>query len=97
MALDVPSNIQHDEQGHKFYTVIDGHEAHVTYQPAGDQTFDFQHTYVPEELRGRHVAEDLVRHALDETLRRGYQFIPTCPFVRHFVERHPEYRKGIAA
>jgi len=97
MALDVPSDIQHDEQGHKFYTVIDGHEAHVTYSKAGDQTFDFQHTYVPEELRGRHVAEDLVRHALDETLRRGYQFIPTCPFVRRFVERHPEYRKGIAA
>jgi hypothetical protein len=93
MALDV----QHDEAGHKFYSVIDGHEAHVLYRPAGDHTWDFQHTYVPDELRGHHVADELVRHALDETLRRGYTFIPTCPFVKKFVEKHPEYRKGLAA
>jgi predicted GNAT family acetyltransferase len=88
--------IEHDEQGHKFYTVVDGQEAHVTYRPAGERTYDFQHTYVPPELRGRHIADDLVRHALDETLARGFQFIPTCPFVRRFVERHGEYGRGVA-
>lgn len=92
MALDV----LHDEKGHKFYVVIDGQEAHVTYHPAGDVTDDFRHTFVPEALRGRHVAEEIVRFALDETLRRGHRFIPTCPFVHAFVERHPEYRKGVA-
>jgi molybdenum cofactor cytidylyltransferase len=92
MALDV----QHDEKDHRFYAVIDGHEAEVTYRPVGDRTYDFQHTFVPPELRGRHVAGDLVRHALDETLRRGFLFTPTCPFVESFVEKHPEYRKGLA-
>jgi predicted GNAT family acetyltransferase len=92
MALEV----QHDEKGHKFYAVIDGQEAHVLYSPAGDHVYDFRHTYVPEALRGHHVADDLVRQTLDETLRLGYRFIPTCPFVAAFVEKNPEYRKGVA-
>jgi predicted GNAT family acetyltransferase len=92
MALD----IQHDETAHKFYAVVDGREAHFDYSPVGDRTFDFQHTFVPEELRGHHVADELVRQALDDTLRRGYRFIPTCPFVQGFVKRHPEYAKGLA-
>jgi molybdenum cofactor cytidylyltransferase len=92
MALDV----QHDEKGHRFFAVIDGQEAEVTYRPVGKRTYDFQHTFVPPELRGRHVAEEVVRHALDETLGKGFLFIPTCPFVEKFVEKHPEYRKGLA-
>jgi predicted GNAT family acetyltransferase len=89
-------DVQHDESEHKFFAVIDGHEAHVTYRPVGDHTYDFEHTFVAPELRGRHVGDELVRHALDETLRRGFLFTPTCPFVQSFVEKHPEYRKGLA-
>lgn len=89
-------DVRHDEKEHKFFAVIDGHEAHVTYRPAGDHIYDFEHTFVPPELRGRHVAGELVRQALDETLRRGFLFTPTCPFVQSFVEKHPEYRKGVA-
>jgi len=91
--------VQHDEPGHKFYSVIDGQEAHVTYRLAGEgggAVYDFQHTFVPEALRGRHIAEELVRHALDETLRRGARFIPTCPYVKRFVDSHPEYQRGLA-
>ena len=90
-----PLDIQHDEKVHKFFALIDGQEAHVTYALAGDHVRDFQHTFVPEELRGKRIADQIVRFALDDTLREGYRFIPTCPFVHGFVERHPEYRKGV--
>ena len=30
-------------------------------------------------------------------MRNGYKFIATCPFVERFVEKHPEYRKGLAS
>jgi predicted GNAT family acetyltransferase len=91
MALDV----RHDEKGHKFYALIDGKEAHTLYKPVGDRTWDFQHTYVPDELRGQGVAEEIVGHALDEAERQGHRFFASCPFVSAFVERHPEYRKGM--
>ena len=90
-------DIQHEE-GKRYYIPFDdrgGKEAELTYQENG-KTCDFNHTFVPEELRGRKVAEKLVSHALDDTMKNGYKFIPTCPYVKSFVEKHPEYKKGLA-
>jgi predicted GNAT family acetyltransferase len=86
MALDV----RHDEKAHKFYALIDGREAHTVYRPGADGSWDFQHTFVPEELRGHGVAEEVIGYALDEARRQGHRVVATCPFVRAFVERHPE-------
>lgn len=91
MALKV----QHDETNKRFFTEVDGKEASVEYQE-GPGRWDFLHTYVPPEARGQGVADELVRHALDEALQRGHQFVPSCPFVRAFVERHPQYQEGLA-
>lgn len=84
------------EAGKKYYATIDGYEAAVGYLKVDDETLDFQHTYVPEELRGQGVAEKLVRHALDDARQHGYRVIPSCPYVKRFVERHPEYRENLA-
>jgi predicted GNAT family acetyltransferase len=48
------------------------------------------HTEVLEAYRGRGVAEALARFALDDGRRRGLRVIATCPYVRAYVERHPE-------
>lgn len=87
--------IQHEE-GKRYYIQLGDRRAEVTYHEA-DRTRDFRHTYVPEEHRGRKVAERLVRHALDDTMRNGYKFKATCPYVERFVEKHPEYQQGLAA
>jgi predicted GNAT family acetyltransferase len=85
-----------NEEGTKYYTTIDGREAAVGYFKLDDETLDFHHTYVPEELRGQGVAEKLVRHALDDAKRQGFRVIPSCPYVKRFVERHPEYQQNLA-
>ena len=88
-------DIQHEE-GKRYYIQFDNEIAELAYSQSG-KTRDFQHTYVPEEQRGRQVAETLVRHALDDTMLNGYKFIPTCPYVERFVEKHPQYKKGLAS
>jgi uncharacterized protein len=91
-------DIQHEE-GKRYYIQFSDHggqRAELAYGESG-KTRDFRHTYVPEEQRGRKVAEKLVRHALDDTMRNGYKFTPTCPYVERFVEKHPEYKKGLAS
>ena len=88
-------DIQHEE-GKRYYIQFGNQIAELAYNESG-KTRDFRHTYVPEEQRGRKVAEALVRHALDDTLLNGYKFIATCPYVERFVEKHPEYKKGLAA
>ena len=50
------------------------------------------HTEVLEAYRGRGLAEQLARFALDDARRRGLKAIAICPYVRTYVERHPETR-----
>jgi hypothetical protein len=87
--------VQNDEKEKKFYAVVDGHEAAIRYAKSGD-AYNLLHTFVPEELRGHGVAEQLVQTTLDQIKVQGAKFIPTCPFVQGFLKRHPEYREGMA-
>ena len=48
------------------------------------------HTEVLPAYQGRRIAEQLARYALDDARRRGLPVIASCPYVRAYVERHPE-------
>jgi predicted GNAT family acetyltransferase len=89
MSLEV----RNDAAGGRFVAQVDGHEAVILYVKSGD-SYDLQHTRVPEELRGHHVGEELVRGTLDLIRKEGATFVPTCPFVQAFLKRHPEHREG---
>ncbi|HYO16615.1 MAG TPA: GNAT family N-acetyltransferase [Thermoanaerobaculia bacterium] len=86
-------DVEHDPKQHKYYATIDGQEGHVVYSQTHDGTRVFHHTFVPPEVRGQGVANEIVRHALDETRREGHRYVATCPFVQKFIERHPEYKE----
>jgi predicted GNAT family acetyltransferase len=88
--------VQHDEQRKKYYAVVDGHESVCEYGEAGDRTLNFWHTFVPPALRGRGIADELVRQALEDVLARGYKVIPSCWFVRVYIDRHPRYQPLVA-
>ena len=87
--------VQNDEKERKFHALVDGHEAVLGYAKSGN-AYNLLHTFVPEELRGHGVAEQLVRGALDQIKAQGATFIATCPFVQAFLKRHPEYQEGVA-
>ena len=89
--------VQRDDQQGRYFADVEGERAHLDFKPAGAGTLDFRHTEVPAALRGHGVADTLVRYALDDARRRGVRVIATCPFVRRFVARHPEYRDLVVA
>jgi uncharacterized protein len=88
--------VKHDEPGRKYFVMVDGRESVCEYGPAGEKTLVFSHTYVPPELRGRGIAEELVRQALDDVRQRGYKVIPSCWFVRVYIDRHSQYQDLLA-
>lgn len=49
------------------------------------------HTEIAEELEGQGLGGRLVAGALDDIRARGLRFVPVCPFVDSYLERHPEY------
>jgi len=88
--------VQNDSQAHRFVTTVDGHSAHLDYVQHKDGVLNLIHTEVDPALRGQGVGEAVVRFALDEARRNGTRIIPTCPFVKRFLERHGEYQDLVA-
>jgi predicted GNAT family acetyltransferase len=82
--------VQHNAEGRRFETQIDGKPAYLTYTFQGDAVC-FDHTFVPEEGRGKGVAAALVREGLEEARRRQWKIVPACSYVATFIERHPEF------
>ncbi len=56
----------------------------------------FTHTLVPPELRGRGLAEQLVRAGLELARAEGRRVVPQCSYVAAFIQRHPEFQSLLA-
>jgi hypothetical protein len=71
-------------------TWLDGHIA-ATYYKIADGVITFIHTEVPPELGGKGVGSKLVKGALDQLRAEGLKVIAQCPFVKAYIEKHPDY------
>jgi uncharacterized protein len=54
------------------------------------------HTEVPAALSGRGIAGLLAKTALDFARAKHLTIVPVCPFVKTYLERHPEYKDLVA-
>jgi uncharacterized protein len=88
--MPAPVEVRHDEAASRFVAEIDGYLAHADYQLDGERIV-FTHTYVPPEVRGRGIAEQLVRPALAHARARNLRVVPACSYVAAFIERHREF------
>ena len=83
---DVVNNKAH----HRFELTVDGHLAATYYRISGD-VITFVHTEVPSELGGKGIGSKLVKGALDQGRREGLKLVAECPFVKGYIDKHPEY------
>ena len=89
MEAEQPTVVDNQAQ-RRFELHVDGEMSVLTYRIAGDR-IRLIHTEVPREQRGRGYADMLARAALERAARDHLRVVPLCPFVRAFLERHPEY------
>ena len=75
---------------HRYEHTVDGHLA-ATYYGIADGVITFEHTEVPPELAGKGVGSKLVKGALDQVRTEGLKVIAQCPFVKAWIDKHPEY------
>lgn len=70
---------------------VDGVLAGVAeYRDRGDRRI-FVHTVVDEAYAGRGLGNRLAKGALDDALAHDLHVVPRCPFIRAWLERHPDY------
>ena len=54
------------------------------------------HTETPRTLRGRGIASELVKGALDMIRADGQKVVGACGFVVDYLSKHPEYADIVA-
>jgi uncharacterized protein len=89
--LDDMNNPVSNNPAHQRYELdVDGHIA-ATYYKIADGVITFIHTEVPPELGGKGIGSRLIKGALDQVRADGLKVIAECPFVKAYIEKHPEY------
>jgi predicted GNAT family acetyltransferase len=91
---DVPE-VTDNPAASRFEILTDQGAAILTYRHRGDD-LDLVHTEVPTALEGRGYAAALATAALDQARREGMRIIPSCPYVKAYLQRHPEYADLVA-
>lgn len=88
MSIDIHNNT--DES--RFETTVDGQVAFAAYllEPG---RITFTHTTVPDELSGRGIAGQIMKHALEHARNENLVVVPQCSFVVTYIKRHPEYEE----
>lgn len=76
----------------RFEAYVDGAVAgFVEYETDGD-VLTLVHTEVDDAFEGKGVGSTLVRATLDDVLvRDGVHVHVTCPFIRTWLRKHPDY------
>ncbi len=76
---------------HRYEIRIGDQVAFLQYRKPATGAMVLVHTEVPSALEGRGFGGRLVKAAMEAARADGRQVVARCPFVRSYLERHPEY------
>lgn len=86
----LPSVVHHPEQ-QRFDLWVDGLHCVADYRlDRVGGCVVFTHTGVPGALRGRGIAAELIRVALDWARAERLRVVPACSYVEVYMRRHPD-------
>jgi uncharacterized protein len=85
--------VTNNEAEKRYEARMGGELAGAAYYDSADDLIVFTHTEVDEAFEGHGVGSALARGALDDVRADGRRkVIARCPFIRGWIERHPDYQ-----
>jgi predicted GNAT family acetyltransferase len=84
-----------NESIHNFEWFVEGQRAFIDYSRGGN-TVSLLHTEVPKALEGKGIAAALVEKTFRYMERKHLTLVPLCPYVKHYLEKKPEWIRLIA-
>jgi uncharacterized protein len=76
----------------RFEIEQDGKTSYLEFETDGHGWLTLWHTEVPEELRGRGIALELVTTAFQYAREHSLRVDVICPVAHHIVATHPEFQ-----
>ena len=80
----------------RYVTVIDGHEAELTFVRNAGGVLLADHTGVPDALGGKGVGKALVHRLVEDARALGLRIVPACSFVDAQFRRNPDWKDLLA-
>ena len=87
--------VKHDPKAKEFYVETEKGKASLNYEPEGKGVLNFHHTFVPPELRGQGVGEQMVKAGFEYATQNNLKINPTCPYVVRLVMKNSEWKKFV--
>jgi len=91
----MPASVRDNKDKNRFELHV-GHEVAFADYRVTPSAVIITHTETPRALRGRGIASELVRGALDLIRSDGKKVIAGCDFVADYLREHPEYADLVA-
>ncbi len=76
----------------RFYMKTKNGEAELLYAKSAG-VMSIYHTFVPENERGKEIAEVLTKAAFSYAIKNGFKIRADCSYAQHFAMTHKEIRK----
>lgn len=93
MSTEVSDNAEKN----RYEIRLDGELAgFVEYEP-GEGRVVLVHTEVDPAFKGKGVGGSLARGVLDDIRARGLSAVPVCPFLKSWIDKHPDYQDLVSA
>lgn len=89
--MDTPYNLINNEQQQQFEIHVGDAVAKLEYR-FYKKDIALMHTTVPKELEGKGIASALAAFAFDYAKRINKKVMVYCPFVGHYLKKHPELK-----
>jgi len=84
--------VKHDQEKKRFFVEVEGKEAELTYIVESDNVLNYKSTFTPTELRGKGLAGEVTKAALEFAKQNSKKVKPSCSYVRDYVDKHSEYQ-----
>lgn len=86
------SEVKLNTEKNRFELQMDETMAIIEFDKLEPNVLDLTHTEVPEELSGKGVGSKLVVGALDYIRDNGLKLIPSCSFIKSYIDKHDEWQ-----
>ncbi len=87
--------VVHEKENERFVIYSEGNEVYVEYSMI-DNDMNLYHTYTHPALRGKGLAAQVVRAALEFAKENNLKVVPTCSYVQSFIAKNEEYKELVA-